>query len=56
MYVLVMQMPLKGILKTGGVVFVLKATEGQNTRWLKDSAKETDFFLDLQKLPIIKNA
>lgn len=53
-YVLVMQLPLKGALKSGGMVFVLKGTLSQTDRWLKDGSTDKDFFLDLQKLPITK--
>lgn len=51
MFVLLMQLPLKGILKSGGMVFVLKATQGATTRWLKNQATTKDFFVDFQKLP-----
>jgi hypothetical protein len=34
-----LQVPLRGILKAGGLVFVLKATAGQNARWLKVRAR-----------------
>lgn len=44
-------MPLTGGLKSGGIQFVLKATAGQNTRWLKDAATQKDFWLDVQSLP-----
>lgn len=54
MYVLVMQLPLRGALKSGGPVFVLKATAQGTDRWLKDANTDKDFFLDLQKLPVIK--
>lgn len=54
MYVLVMQLPLRGILKSGGLVFVLKATANQTDKWLKDADTEKDFYLDLQKLPVTK--
>ncbi|KXZ48456.1 hypothetical protein GPECTOR_27g626 [Gonium pectorale] len=53
-YVLLLQVPLRGILKAGGLVFVLKATAGQNTRWLKDEATKKDFFLDTTRFPVIK--
>ncbi|GFR52374.1 hypothetical protein Agub_g14934, partial [Astrephomene gubernaculifera] len=53
-YVLLLQIPLRGILKAGGLVFVLKATAGQNTRWLKDEATKKDFFLDTTQFPVIK--
>ncbi|KAG2433942.1 hypothetical protein HYH02_012487 [Chlamydomonas schloesseri] len=53
-YVLLLQVPLRGILKSGGLVYVLKATAGQNTRWLKDEATKKDFFLDTTRLPVIK--
>lgn len=48
------QIPLRGILKAGGLVFVLKATAGQNARWLKDEATKKDFFLDTTRFPVIK--
>lgn len=54
MYVLLLQVPLKGVLKSGGLVFVIKGTLNQADRWLKDAATDKDFFLDLQKLPISK--
>lgn len=54
LYMLVMQLPLKGPLRSGGITFVLKATAGQNTRWLKDASSQQDFFLDLQQLPTYK--
>mmetsp|Transcript_16100 Transcript_16100/g.34835 ORF Transcript_16100/g.34835 Transcript_16100/m.34835 type:complete len:290 (+) Transcript_16100:299-1168(+) len=54
LYVMVMQLPLRGALKSGGLTFVLKASSGPNTKWLKDSETDKDFFLDLQKLPMIK--
>ncbi|GIL82182.1 hypothetical protein Vretimale_7184 [Volvox reticuliferus] len=53
-YVLLLQVPLRGILKAGGLVYVLKATAGQNTRWLKDEATKKDFFLDTTRFPVIK--
>ncbi|GLC39969.1 hypothetical protein PLESTB_001631800 [Pleodorina starrii] len=53
-YVLLLQLPLRGILKAGGLVFVLKATAGQNTRWLKDESTKKDFFLDTTQFPVIK--
>lgn len=53
-YVLLLQLPLKGVLKSGGITFVLKATAGQNTRWLKDDSTQKDFFLDLTRLPVMK--
>ena len=53
-FVLPPQVPLRGILKSGGLVYVLKATAGQNTRWLKDEATKKDFFLDTTRRPVIK--
>ncbi len=32
-YVLVLQLPLRGVLKSGGLVFVLKATANQADKW-----------------------
>mmetsp|Transcript_16373 Transcript_16373/g.28069 ORF Transcript_16373/g.28069 Transcript_16373/m.28069 type:complete len:284 (+) Transcript_16373:120-971(+) len=56
MYVLTMQIPLRGVLKSGGVVFVLKGTGLGNAseRWLKDASTNQDFFLDLSKFPTTK--
>jgi hypothetical protein len=54
LYTLVLQLPLSGALKSGGVTFVLKASEGQNTRWLKNQKSERDFYVDLQRLPSFK--
>lgn len=53
-YVVLLKLPLRGILKAGGIVFVLKATAGQNTRWLKDEDTKKDFFIDLTRLPVTK--
>lgn len=53
-YSLVLQLPLKGALKSSGLTYVLKAAEGQNTRWLKDASGDEDFFLDIQALPVVK--
>lgn len=53
-YALVMELPLSGILRSGGITFVLKASEAQNTKWLKEAASERDFFVDLQSLPFYK--
>uniref|UniRef100_A0A7S0V7M8 Alpha-glucan water dikinase-like N-terminal Ig-like domain-containing protein n=1 Tax=Polytomella parva TaxID=51329 RepID=A0A7S0V7M8_9CHLO len=53
-YALLLELPLKGSLRSGGTVFVLKATEGQNARWLKDEGNKKDFFIDLSRLPVIK--
>ena len=53
-YVVLLKLPLRGILKTGGIVFVVKATAGQNTRWLKDEDTKKDFFIDLTRLPVTK--
>lgn len=54
MYTLLLQLPLRGVLRSGGIVFVLKATAGQNTRWLKDERTQKDFFVDLSPLPVLK--
>ncbi|KAG1668113.1 hypothetical protein FOA52_003900 [Chlamydomonas sp. UWO 241] len=55
-YTLVLSLPLSGVLRSGGISFVLKATAAQNTKWLKEArgASETDFFVDLQSLPFCK--
>ena len=34
LYVLTLVLPLEGILSSGGVVFVLKASDAQNTKWV----------------------
>ncbi|GFH29890.1 uncharacterized protein HaLaN_28635 [Haematococcus lacustris] len=54
LYVLVMQLPLRANLKSGGPVFVLKGTAAKSDRWLKDASTNKDFFLDLQRLPVTK--
>lgn len=54
MYVLVMQLPIRGVLKSGGLVFVLKGSESQTDRWLKDACTDKDFFVDLGKFPVTK--
>ncbi|KAL6757796.1 hypothetical protein V8C86DRAFT_2613602 [Haematococcus lacustris] len=54
LYVLVMQLPLRASLKSGGPVFVLKGTAGKSDRWLQDASTNKDFFLDLQRLPVTK--
>lgn len=54
MYVLVLSLPVRGSLKSGGIQFVLKAKDAQNTQWLKDANTDKDFFVDLQRLPTIK--
>jgi len=54
MYVLVLQLPVRGVLKAGGPVFVLKSTAQGTDRWLKDANTDRDFFLDIQKLPVTK--
>lgn len=53
-YALLLKLPLRGVLKSGGIVYVLKATGGQTTRWLKDEATKKDFFVDLTRLPVMK--
>jgi len=53
-YVLVMQLPLRGVLKSGGLVFVLKGSANQADRWLKDANTQKDFTLDLKTLPVLK--
>jgi hypothetical protein len=36
-------------------VFVLRSgSTGQNTKWLKDAKTQADFWLDLQKFPLVK--
>lgn len=54
LYVLVLAVPLSGVLRTGGITFVLKACNTQNTKWLKDAVTEQDFFIDLHSLPFAK--
>jgi len=52
-YVLVLKLPLEGILASGGITFVLKACDAQNTKWLKDASTDKDFYVDLQGLPSV---
>lgn len=54
LYTMELQLPLRGSLKSGGISFVLKAKDAQNTKWLKDASTNRDFFLDLQLLPVVK--
>uniref|UniRef100_A0A7S3QKU3 Uncharacterized protein n=1 Tax=Dunaliella tertiolecta TaxID=3047 RepID=A0A7S3QKU3_DUNTE len=53
-FVLVLQLPLRGVLKSGGLVFVLKGEASKTDRWLKDSTNNKDFFLDLAQFPTTK--
>ncbi|KAF6262164.1 hypothetical protein COO60DRAFT_1497567 [Scenedesmus sp. NREL 46B-D3] len=54
MYTMMINVPLEGPLAEGGLIFVLKSgSTGQNTKWLKDSATKSDFYLDLQKLKAV---
>lgn len=54
-FTLVLQVPLEGPLEKGGLVFVLKsASTGNNTKWLKDSDTQKDFFLDVNSFPVIQ--
>jgi len=53
-YVLVMSLPLSGVLRTGGLSFVLKACDAQNTKWLKDATTDENFFVDVHSLPFSK--
>lgn len=49
------QIPLEGPTAAGGLVFVLRSgSTGQNTKWLKDAKTQADFWLDLQKFPLVK--
>ncbi len=42
MFTLLLAVPLEGTAARGGMVFVLKSgSEGQNTRWLKDTKTGT---------------
>lgn len=54
LYVLVLSLPLSGILRSGGITFVLKASNAQNTKWLKDAETNGDFFVDVHSLPYYK--
>lgn len=54
LYVLVLSVPLSGVLRTGGITFVLKASDAQNTKWLKDASTQKDFFVDIHNLPFAK--
>ncbi|WIA32608.1 hypothetical protein OEZ86_003411 [Tetradesmus obliquus] len=54
MYTMMISVPLEGPLAEGGMIFVLKSgSTGQNTKWLKDAATKSDFYLDLQKLKAV---
>lgn len=53
-YVLVLTLPITGVLKNGGLTFVLKATAGQNTRWLQDASTSKDFYVNIGSFPVVK--
>ena len=53
LYSVTLSLPLSGVLRSGGLAFVLKASDAQNTKWLKDAGTDKDFFVDLSKLPLV---
>jgi hypothetical protein len=53
LYSVTLSLPLSGILRNGGLAFVLKASDAQNTKWLKDAGTDKDFFVDLSRLPLV---
>ncbi|MEW5303898.1 MAG: hypothetical protein WDW36_006548 [Sanguina aurantia] len=54
LYSIVLQLPLRGPLKSGGgITFVLKATSGQNTRWMQEASKK-DMYVPVGMFPVLK--
>ena len=53
LYTVTLSLPLSGILRSGGLAFVLKASDAQNTKWLKDAGTDKDFFVDLSSFPLV---
>jgi len=54
LYSVTLTLPLSGVLRSGGLAFVLKASDAQNTKWLKDASSDKDFYVDISSLPLIK--
>lgn len=55
LYCVTLTLPLSGVLRGagGGLAFVLKASDAQNTKWLKDAGSDKDFYVDLSNLPVV---